>query len=117
MLLSLGARSQNDTKKDDPIIFPFWMVQEIALDLEDLDALRKVDMVNTLIISNLKQQLSDFMRMDKIHEEQKALLQNSISILRTQYEAEKLRKPKSNWFIWLLASIAAFGGGFVVASF
>ena len=117
MLTALGARSQNDTKKDDPIIFPFWMVQEIALDLEDLDALRKVEIVNTLLIANLKEQISVHVQMNKIHTDQKALLQNTISILTTQYEAEKLKKPKSNWFVWMLATIAAFGGGFVVASF
>lgn len=117
MLIALGARSQSVTKKDDPISFPFWMVQEIALDLEDLDAFRKVEMVNSLIISNLKEQLSVLSKRDQLHVEQKELLQNTIDIIRNQYEAEKLKKPKSNWFVWLLATIAAFGSGFVVASF
>jgi hypothetical protein len=61
------------------------------------------------LVSNLKNEVSD-------KEMIVALTNKNYAILQTQYEAEKARKPRSNWFVWVLATIAAFGSGFVVGS-
>ena len=45
-----------------------------------------------------------------------SLWKKNYDILEAQFESEKARKPKSNWFVWVLATIAAFGSGFVMGS-
>lgn len=67
-----------------------------------------------LILTQYKMQAED-------HEADAAdlLLSNELwkknyQTLEALYEAEKAKKPKSNWLTWTLGVLAAFGGGIVV---
>jgi hypothetical protein len=109
MLISSPIFSQNDTVK-----LPFEIAKKIALDLEEKDRLQSVQKVNTLIIANLKEQNSTLSLQSENKSTQLVLLRDSYNILKTQLEAEKAKKPGSNWLVWALATLAAFGGGFVL---
>lgn len=111
MLMCLPIFSQEDTVK-----LPFSIAKKIALDLVEKDRLQAVDLVNTLKISNLKEQVATYSSQSHSKTSQLKLLQDSYKILQSQYEAEKMKKPKNNWFMWALATIAAFGSGFVIGS-
>ncbi len=111
MLISLSIFSQEDTVK-----LPFEIAKKIALDMEEKDRLQAVDKVNTLIIANLKEQNNTLFLQSENKSAQLALLRNSYSILQSQFEAAKAKKPKSNWFVWALATLAALGTGFIAGS-
>ena len=60
-----------------------------------------------LLVSDLKQQLQD-------SELQIDLWEKNYDLLKTQYEAEKAKKPKDKTFTWILRCIGVAAVGFVV---
>jgi len=68
------------------------------------------------MISSLKTENTALEKQSGFKSEQISLLQNSIAILESQYNAEKKKKPKANILIWILATIAAFGTGFIAGN-
>jgi hypothetical protein len=106
--------SQDDTNK---VVLDFDIAKLIALDLEEFDRLVVVDSINKIEIKNLNSQVGLLESAYSDKSSQIGLLSNTIQILNSQLEAEKLNKPKSNWFTWALAVIAAGGLGFVIGSF
>lgn len=108
MLLFLPIFSQSDTI----VKLPFSVAKKIALDLVEKDRLEAVERVNVLQISNLKEQINSLeITVDK-KDLQLGLLNKNITILDTQLEAEKMKKPKPQ-FLWYLLIAAA---GYIVGS-
>ena len=113
MLTVLVCTSQDDTNK---VVLDFDIAKLVALDLEEKDRLVVVDSINKIEIKNLNSQIGLLEIAYNDKSSQIGLLSNTIQILNSQLEAEKLNKPKSNWFTWTLAVIAAAGTGFVIGS-
>lgn len=112
LLIPLVLSSQEGT--DNKVVVDFEIGKFILLDLEELDRFRELETVNQDISRNLKQQIEYLNRISNEKTNQISLLQDTNSILKTQLEAEKLNKPKSNWLTWSLAVLAAFGTGFIL---
>jgi hypothetical protein len=111
MWIALPLYSQEDTIK-----LPYSIAQRIAIDLEELDRVTEILQVNTLLISNLKLQNNNLEQQNEERTRQIELLQLNTKILEGQFKAEQLKKKNGGWFIWLLASVAAFGSGYVLGS-
>ena len=113
MQIALVCTSQDDTNK---VVLDFNIAKLVALDLEEKDRLVVVDSINKIEIKNLNSQVGLLESAYSDKSSQIGLLSNTIQILNSQLEAEKLNKPKSNWFTWALAVVAAGGAGFVIGS-
>lgn len=109
MLTVLPVLSQEDTVK-----LPYSIAKKAAIDLEELDRLKLMESINQLKLANYLNQLEIITQQSRNKSLQIEMLNHSLQLYKTQYAAEKARKPKSNWVTWTLAVIAAFGGGIVV---
>lgn len=114
MLIVFSGWSQVVTKDTRPVTFPFWMVQEIALDLEEKDRLEMVDVINTLRISALNTEIDKWSALDKHKVNQIRLKDKFISILQSQYEAERVKKDYKYKFTDFLKDIGKVGIGAVL---
>lgn len=114
MLTVLNSWSQIVTKDTRPVTFYFWEVQQIALDLEEKDRLQAVDAINTLRISALKQEINKFIDLDKHRVNQIQLKDKFISILNSQYEAEKVKKDDGYKFNDFLKDVGKVGLGAIL---
>jgi hypothetical protein len=112
MLIPLLCFSQEGI--GNKVILDFEIAKMIAFDLEEKDRLVIVDSVKTIQIQNLNKQVEVLEEVSGSKSTQISLLYDTNQILQSQLEAEKLNKPKSKWFTWVLAVIGAFGTGYIL---
>lgn len=111
MLIASSGISQEDTVK-----LPFSVAKKVALDLEELDRLKAVDKVNTLELAKYAQLTEGLQQISKDKSLQINLLQRSVELWKSQYEAEKAKKPKNTVWEKIGIGAGAFLLGFFVAS-
>lgn len=111
MLIVCKGWSQTVTKDVRPVTFPFWVVQEIAIDLEEKDRLHAVDQVNTLRISALYEQIDKYIILDQHKINQIELKDKFIRILQSQYDAEVAKKNDGYKFNDFLKDVGKVGFG------
>lgn len=98
------------------VSFPFWMVKEIALDLEEKSLLEvQVELLEletgtySLLVQGLeKEQVNKQLQLE--------LLQKNQQLLQSQLKAVKNRKPKPQDLKWLLRMAAALGTGYMLGN-
>lgn len=92
MLTASEAWSQDATKDKRPIEFPFWMVQEMALDLNELDYLRAESTVNQLKLQKFQELVESYETSNKNKDAQIDLLSRMAHNYKVQFEAKKAQK-------------------------
>ena len=109
MLTAWPALSQTDTVK-----LPFDIAKRVALDLVELDELRKIVAIDDLIINKYKESYSLQEQTIYNQKQQLQLLLKNIGITESQLKAEQERKP--GWFREFIFLLAAGGLGFIIGS-
>ena len=105
-----------DTSDTRPVSFPFWMVREIALDLEEKFRLEVQQELLELEISTYSLLVQGLEKEKGNLELQLQLLEKNQQLLLTQVEARKNKKPEKS-LKWVLRLIAALGTGYILGSF
>lgn len=111
MLIAWPSLSQNAIVK-----LPFDVAKKVALDLEELDRLREVEVIQDLQINNYKEQVWTLGEISREKSGQIALLNRNLQLIENQLEAEKASKPKLKRGPWILAVMGALGVGFMAGS-
>ena len=107
--------SSPDTSDIRPVSFPFWMVREIALDLEEKSHLeaqqelleQEIGTYNLLVLGLEKEKRNLVLQLELLGRNQQLLL--------SQLEATRKGKPEKP-IKWILRLIAALGTGFILGS-
>ena len=107
--------SSPDTSDIRPVSFPFWMVREIALDLEEKSRLeaqqelleQEIGTYNLLVLGLEKEKRNLVLQLELLGRNQQLLL--------SQLEATRKGKPEKP-IKWILRLIAALGTGFILGS-
>ncbi|MGI0106725.1 hypothetical protein [Salinimicrobium sp. WS361] len=111
MLTASEVWSQDDTKDKRPIVFPFWMVQEIELDLNELDYLRAESTVNTLKLKKHQELVESYETRIGKKDVQIELLERLANNYKVQYEAKKAQKNPRYSIEDLGLDMLKFGAG------
>gem|GEM_PF-2330719 len=119
MLIPFGMLSQEESKSlkaTDSTTVSLEYLQDVDFFLRKLETCRAESKLNDLIIEKYKSAADKFERTAKENKLEAQTWKRSFEIMEGLYEAEKLTKPKSNWFGWLLGSISAFLAGYFIGA-
>lgn len=111
MLTVCEMRSQ-DTTDVRPVVFPFWMAREIALDLSEKERLEALAEVTDLQLLNYGILVEGLERQQDALGLQLVLERKRIGILELELKMERERKPGKGTFVWVLRLIGALGVGY-----
>ena len=102
-----------DTTDHRHVCFPFWMVREIALDLEEKELLEQEVALFVLEAEQYQTLLQALERKDQSRVLQLQLLERNTFLLQEQLRVEKLSEKGTRPLIWALRILAALGAGFL----
>ena len=121
MLTVCTARSQDtiaDSPPDSldlrPVSFPFWIVHQIALDLEEKSRLEQEVELLLLEKSSYRLLVTGLEQKDQERRLQLELLEKNQELLKVQLKAEEETKRGEPWLLWALRLLGALGAGFVL---
>ena len=102
-----------DTTDHRHVCFPFWMVREIALDLEEKELLEQEVALFVLEAEQYQSLLQALERKDQSRVLQLQLLERNTFLLQQQLRAEKQSNKEPARYNWWLRLLAALGAGFL----
>ncbi len=104
-----------DTKDIRPVSFPFWMVREIALDLEEKSRLEAQQGLLEVEIGTYSRLVQGLEKENGALELQLELLEKNQQLLLLQVEAARNKRSGTS-LKWVLRILAALGTGFILGS-
>ena len=117
MLLTACAMRSQDTTDVRPVVFPFWIVQQIALDLQEKSRLEAREGILLLELSKYKEltaglEKSGGERELQLHllQKENRLLQSGLALPQATRTAEEFRAGLSQ----ILSLISALGAGYLL---
>ena len=113
-LKPVRSYSAPDTTDLRPISFPFWMVREIALDLEEKQQLELEAQLYALEVEAYQKLLESMEAQEQQRRLQLELLGRNISLVEAQLQAEKNSVKSTSKMQWYLRLLGALGVGFVL---
>lgn len=119
MLIPFAMLSQDESsalKETDSTSVSLSFLQEVDHQLRIMERLRAESKLNNLAIAKFKGAAQKFERLANENKLEAKSWKQSYEIIEGLYEAEKLNKPKSNWFFWSLGVVGALFTGFFFGS-
>ena len=116
MMSTASVMRSQDTTDVRPVVFPFWMVQEVALDLVEKSALEYREKIMMLELSKYKAVVSNLEKTISNRELQLQLLRKENDLLQSRLEFKKSNRIRNNSFFWLLRLIGALGAGYLIGN-
>lgn len=113
MWTACAAWCQTDTR---PVEFPFWMVQQIALDLNEKDRLTDINRLQSQEIALLETQISNLSAQLGQKEQQFELQKGIAERWKLRYEMEVAKVPEDNTWSWIWKVIGALGIGYLLGN-
>ena len=116
-LKPVRSYSAPDTTDLRPISFPFWMVREIALDLEEKQQLELETQLYALELETYQKLVESMEKQEQQRQLQLELLHKNSSLLEAQLQAEKQGTKGTGTLVWSLRLLGALGAGFLLGRF
>jgi hypothetical protein len=89
----------------------------VALDLVELNRMKEEEIVQQAMLENLQISLVKASQVNESKTKQILLLEDSLDLLKFQLDiVQKKKIPRQKILPWILATGAAFGAGFILAS-
>lgn len=119
MLIPFVLLSQEEfgsLRETDSTTVSLEYLQDVDSLLRELERRRAESKLNNMAIAKFKGAAEKFERLANENKTEAESWKQSYEIIEGLYEAEKLKEPKSNWFIWSLGVLGAFFTGYFVGS-
>ena len=117
MLLTVCEMRSQDTTDVRPVGFPFWMVQQIALDLEEKSRLEAREGILLLELSKYRELTAGLEKTASDGELQLHLIQKENRLLQSRLESIRAMRPAKKYgadLSQILSLIGALGAGYLL---